>query len=126
VSPGVILDAGALIALERNERRVIALLARAQERGAGIAIPAPVLAQVIRRPAGQVRLMRLLRQPATATIALDRVEATRVGVLLADSGTSDLADAHVVVCARRLRRPVVTSDLDDLRRLDPAIELVPV
>jgi predicted nucleic acid-binding protein len=40
------------------------------------------------------------------------------------SGTSDVADAHVVMCARRAGQRVVTSDADDLRRLDPGIELV--
>lgn len=41
-----------------------------------------------------------------------------------DSGTSDGTDAHVVVCARRAGQPVVTSDPDDLRRLDATLELV--
>jgi predicted nucleic acid-binding protein len=45
---------------------------------------------------------------------------------LAASGTRDIVDAHVVVCARRSRQPIVTSDPDDLRRLDPAAVLVPI
>ena len=59
-------------------------------------------------------------------VALDALEATRVGVLLAASRTTDLADAHVVLCARRYGEPIVTSDPDDLRRLDPKAELVPL
>jgi hypothetical protein len=52
------------------------------------------------------------------------VDATSVGRLLAASGTADLADAHVVICARRSGQPVVTSDPADLGALDPAIRLI--
>jgi predicted nucleic acid-binding protein len=121
---GVTLDAGGLIALDRNDRRVVALLARAREVGAHITIPATALAQAVRRPDRQVRLSRLIRQPTTAVVALDRVDATNVGRLLAASGTSDVVDAHVVVCARRTDQQVVTSDPGDLRRLDPDIKVV--
>jgi aryl carrier-like protein len=65
--PGVTLDAGGMIALDRNDRRVVALLARARETGARVTIPATALAQAIRRPDRQVRLARLVRQPTTWT-----------------------------------------------------------
>jgi hypothetical protein len=122
--PGVTLDAGGLIALDRNDRRMVVLLARAHETGAQVTVPAPALAQAIRRPERQVRLSRLIRQPGTDVIALDRVDATHVGRLLAASGTSDIADAHVVICARRVGQPVVTSDPSDLRQLDPDLRLI--
>jgi predicted nucleic acid-binding protein len=121
---GVTLDAGALIALDRDDRRVVVLLARARETGAGVTVPASALAQAIRRPERQVRLSRLLRQPTTLVAALNRVDATSVGRLLAASGTADIADAHVVICARRAGQPVVTSDPADLRELDPALALI--
>jgi hypothetical protein len=121
---GVTLDAGGLIALDRNDRRVVALLARAREVGAHVTVPATALAQAVRRPQRQIRLSRLIRQPTTAVVALDRVDATNVGRLLAASGTTDVIDAHVVVCARRTGQQVVTSDPDDLRHLDPDIEVV--
>ena len=122
--PGVTLDAGGLIALDRDDRRVVVLLARARETSARVTVPASALAQAIRRPERQVRLSRLIRQPGTDVIALDRVDATHVGRLLAASGTSDIADAHVVICARRAGQPVVTSDPSDLRQLDPALRLI--
>lgn len=126
MTPGVVLDAGGLIALDRNDRRVIALLARAAETRARVTIPATALAQAIRRPERQVRLVRLARQPTSDVVPLDRVEATSVGRLLAASGTADVIDAHVVVCARRTGQSVVTSDPDDLRRLHPTVEMVPI
>jgi hypothetical protein len=122
--PGVTLDAGALIALDRDDRRVVVLLARARETGARITVPATALAQAVRRPDRQVRLARLIRQPTTDVIALDRVDATNVGRLLAASGTADIADAHVAICARRSNQQVVTSDPGDLRALDSALRLV--
>jgi predicted nucleic acid-binding protein len=122
--PGVTLDAGALIALDRHDRRVVVLLARATETGARVTVPASALAEAIRRPDRQARLSRLIRQPTTEVIDLDRVDATSIGRLLAASGTSDIADAHVVICARRSDQPVVTSDPGDLRKLDPSLRLI--
>lgn len=124
--PGVTLDAGALIALERDDRRILVLLARARETGARVTVPATALAQVVRAPARQARLARLVRQPTTDVVPLGRVDATNVGRLLAGSGTSDIVDAHVVVCARRADQYVATSDAGDLRALDPDLRVVPV
>jgi predicted nucleic acid-binding protein len=87
-------------------------------------VPATVLAQVVRRPERQVRLVRLARAPTTDIVALDRVDATHVGRLIAASGTADIVDAHVVICANRAGQRVVTSDADDLARLDPRLQLI--
>jgi predicted nucleic acid-binding protein len=124
--PGVTLDAGGLIALDRDDRRIVVLLARARETAARVTVPTTALAQAIRRPERQVRLARLVRQPTTDVVSLDRVDATNVGRLLAASGTADIVDAHVVVCARRSRQHVVSSDPDDLRRLDPDLPIISI
>lgn len=123
---GITLDAGGLIALDRNDRRVIALLVRADQTGARITIPAPALAQAIRNPARQARLSRLIRQPTSDVIELDRVDAVSVGRLLAASGTSDVVDAHVVICAKRAQQSAVTSDPNDLHKIDPKLALIVV
>lgn len=122
----VVLDAGPLIQLDRNDRRVVLLLARANETGDLVVVPGTALAQAVRDPSRQARLSRLLRQPRTVVVPLGRPDATQVGRLLATSGTSDIADAHVVVCARRAKSRVVTTDPEDLRMLDPTLDLVPV
>ena len=123
---GVTLDTGGLIALDRGDRRVLALLARAAERRMRVTIPATALAQAMRSPARQARLARLIRQASTDLVALDGPDATATGLLLARSRTSDIVDAHVVICARRAEQAVVTSDANDLRRIDPGLQLVAV
>ena len=123
---GITLDAGGLIALDRNDRRVLSLIVRARETGQRVTIPATALAQAIRAPARQARLTRLIRQPGTDLLALDGFDATAVGLLLARTGTADIVDAHVVVCARRAGQAVVTSDEGDIRRLAPELRVVSV
>jgi hypothetical protein len=123
---GITMDAGGLIAVDRNDRRVVVLLARARETGSRVTVPASALAQAVRQPERQARLARLLRQPTTDVVPLDRVDASNVGRLLAASGTSDVVDAHVVICARRARQQAVTSDPDDLRALDPTLRVVTI
>ena len=121
---GIVFDAGGLIALERNDRRVFSILDTALEDGDGIIVPATALAQVIRNPARQVRLWRMIQFDKTEVIPLDGSQAQAVGALLARTSTSDITDAHVVVCAQTAGYAIITSDPLDLRRLDPALRLI--
>jgi predicted nucleic acid-binding protein len=121
---GFTLDAGAIIALGHGDRRMLGLLAESERRGARIVVPATALAQAVRNPAKQARLMRLLGHPLTELRALTRQDAVSVGVLLAASHTRDIADAHVIVCAIASGQPIVTSDPVDLRKLSAGVELV--
>ena len=124
MTSGFTFDAGALIALDRDDRRVLALVQRATERAETITVPATALAQVVRNLGRQARLSRLLRQPTTRLRPLDRPDAVATGALLARTATADIADAHVVVCARRAGQTVVTTDPHDLRRLDPTLTVL--
>jgi predicted nucleic acid-binding protein len=123
---GVTFDAGGLTALEHNHRRVLALLAMAIEGGDEIVVPATALAQVIRNPARQVRLWRLIQRDRTEVVPLDYAHAQAVGALLSRTGTADIADAHVVICARKAGHAVITSDPTDLRRLHPGLRVIAV
>lgn len=114
----LVLDAGALIALERADERLTSLLRRRGDRE--LVVPATVVAQVV-RSARQAVVLRLLAK--ARVVPLDDEDARRVGLLLGASGTTDVVDAHVAVVARRLSAPVVTSDPDDLHRLDPRLVL---
>jgi hypothetical protein len=121
---GLTLDAGALIAFERNDRQVTALIKRARERGEKLAAPAGVVGQVWRDGRRQVRLARLLGSEAVEIVALDDLGARTAGQLCGRAGTSDVIDATVVLCARTRGRRVLTSDPDDLRALEPQIALI--
>jgi predicted nucleic acid-binding protein len=48
------------------------------------------------------------------------------GAAIPPRDCGDIVDAHVVLCARRSGQQIVTSDRDDLQRLDPAVKLVVV
>lgn len=121
---GFTLDTGALIALERRDGRMLALLKPALDQpDATLHIPAGVLAQSFRDGARQVRLMRLLGMAQTKIVALDARAAFAAGLLLGKRMCSDAVDASVVVCARVNQQSIVTSDPDDLHRLDPNLRL---
>jgi hypothetical protein len=122
---GITLDAGGLIAIDRDNRDVLALVSRATQRGFRITVPATALAQAIRNPSRQARLSRLIRDPRTDVIPLDATDATAVGLLIARGATSDIVDAHVVICARRAKQPIITSEAGDLQRIDPTLRLIP-
>lgn len=123
---GLTLDAGALIAFERSERAVVAIVARAWERGIGLAVPAGVVGQVWRDGARQARLARLLGSDLVEIEPLDDALARAAGQLCGVAGASDVIDASVVLCARARGHGVLTSDPNDLRRLDKALRLVAV
>jgi hypothetical protein len=123
---GITLDASALISFDRNDRRVVALLARALEQRLSIAVPAGVVGQAWRDGRRQARLARLLGSDAVTVEPLDDTSARAAGQLCGVTRTSDVIDASVVLCARRRGHAVMTSDASDLRRLDPKLRLVAI
>jgi predicted nucleic acid-binding protein len=124
--PGLTLDAGALIAFERNDRRVVALLARAVARDYELVVPAGVVGQVWRDGRRQARLARLLATDEVEVESLHDARAREAGQLCGARKTSDVTDASVVLCAREHGHAVVTSDPEDLERLDPKLALIVV
>jgi len=117
---GLVLDAGALIALDRGDKRMIALLHRALAQGRAFRVPAGVVGQAWRDGRVQVTLARFLRSEEVEIIPLDEQLARSCGELCGASNSRDVIDASVVIIARERRDPIVTSDPNDLRRLDPA------
>lgn len=122
----IVLDTGALIALERRARSIAWRLTEARRLRIDVLIPAGCLAQTVRDPRGQVLLVRLLRQSSTSVIGFDEADGWAVGMMLARSGTADVVDAHAALVAERFGAPVVTSDPDDLRALDPTLDIVAI
>lgn len=121
-----VLDAGALVAIERRNQKVAALIQTASRHRIEMILPSAVLAQVWRDGARQSLLARTLRNPIMAEAPLNHGDAKRVGELLRTSGTTDVVDAHVAILARQLRAPVVTSGPDDIAKLDPELQVIRV
>lgn len=124
MSHGLTLDASALIAFERNDRSVVAIIARAQLHGVRLAAPAGVVGQAWRDGSRQVRLARLLGSDLVEVVPLDDERARAAGQLCGVAGTRDVVDASVVLCAREHGHGVLTSDIDDLKRLDSSLRFV--
>jgi predicted nucleic acid-binding protein len=122
----VTLDAGALIAFERGDQRIRALVQEARATGASLGVPAAVLAQVWRDGARQARLAALAGSRTVEVVVLDTVAAKAVGRLCGLTGTADVVDASVVLAARTRSDRVVTSDPADLAAIDPGLELLVV
>jgi hypothetical protein len=113
----LVLDAGAFVAIDRDDRSMIARLRVAQERGIELRTNAMVVAQVWRDRQGQANLARLLR--AVDVRAIEHRDGRQAGVLLGLAGTADPVDACVVLLAGPGDR-ILTSDPDDLARLAAA------
>lgn len=123
---GAVLDTGALVAFERADRRILAIVARALEHGDNLFVPAGVVAQAWRDGSRQTRLARLLGSSLCEVVELDDHRARAAGQLCGVSGTVDIVDSSIVVAARERGVRVITSDSRDLRLLDPHIDLVAI
>ncbi len=122
----LVLDTGALIAVERADRLTLAVLEAARRQQRNLVVPAGVVAQAWRGGLGQARLARFLRARGVLVEALTETGARAAGVVcgLFLSGTADVIDASVVVVARRRDAIVLSSDRGDLEALDPEIVVV--
>ena len=109
-----VLDAGALVAVDRRDRSVGAQLRVLQQRGTPLRASAAVVGQVWRDGRKQANLARVLS--GVGIEGLDKDDGKRIGELLARTGSADVVDAHVAL----LTAPgdvVLTSDPDDVRAL---------
>ena len=113
----VVLDAGALIQLQRGDDHTRALLDQATRRNYPVVIPPPVIAQVHRGDHDHAGLDRIFKM-AKRLVPTSEEIARRAGELLGRAGLSDAVDA--IVAAEALDNApsmIVTSDPDDLTRL---------
>jgi hypothetical protein len=124
----LILDAGAFIALGRDDRAMWRRLKAARRTGQLPVTHGGVVGQVWR--GGGARQALLARALDGIDVrALDEQLGRRSGALLARTGTSDVIDAALVLLAEDTDH-IATSDLSDLRVLaeaaDRHVELIPV
>ena len=120
----LVLDAGALIAVDRDDRGTAAVIEAARQEHRVVVVPAGVVGQVWRGGGRGARLARLLNARGVVVEPLTDTGARAAGVLCGATGTSDVVDASVVLAARRHRATVISSDRADLQVLDPRIPVV--
>lgn len=115
----LVLDAGALIALDRNDRSVWAMLRVAADGGDTVHVPVGAIAQAWRDGRRQVRLVRALGH--CQEVSFDGRLARAAGLLCGQASTSDVIDASVALTAAGAKRrgdvAVLTSDPADLGHL---------
>lgn len=125
--PALILDAGGLIAAERDDRELHAKLRVAELNGLELRSNGAMVAETWREHGGrQARLARLLK--AIDVLAVDEALGRRAGALLGKARTDDPIDATVVAIATAGDR-ILTSDVHDITRLVAAsrraVQVVP-
>ena len=111
---GLVLDTGAMIAFEKGDRQVAALIEATRRRRDRVLTSSGCVAQAWRDGARQVLLARLLAGVAEEPLEPGRSRA--VGELCAAAGTTDIVDAHVALLASD-HDTVVTSDPGDITML---------
>jgi hypothetical protein len=111
----LVLDAGALVAVDRGDRAMLARLRAAERHGLGLRTSSIVLAQVWRDDRGRQAVLAALLKAAEIR-EVDESAGRAAGVLLGRAGTSDPIDATVVLLADAGDR-IVTDDPGDLKRL---------
>ncbi|HVL50408.1 MAG TPA: PIN domain nuclease [Actinomycetota bacterium] len=112
---GLILDAGAFVAVERGDREIAALVKRERLAGRSPTTHGGVVGQVWRGGAGrQAMVARLLA--GMEVRSLDADLGKRAGVLLGLSGGADVVDA-ALVCLAVDGDEILTSDPEDLVEL---------
>jgi hypothetical protein len=109
-----VLDAGALVAIDRLDRTVEHMLRVLQREGIPLSTSAAVVAQVWRDGAKQANLARILA--GCDVSSLRPADGRRAGELLGRVERSDVVDAHVALLVEDGDR-VMTSDPSDLERL---------
>jgi hypothetical protein len=128
---GLVLDAGALIGIERNSGPARTALGHFHATRRRVVVPTPVLAQVWRDGRQQARLARYMRvgpdgNGGPEVLPMDGWIARRAGELCGLTGTADVVDAAVVVIARSQGLAVLTGDPKDLLRLDPRLPVITI
>jgi hypothetical protein len=119
---GVVLDAGAFIALERRNRVMAHLAHRFADERTPLVTSAGVVAQVWRGGGhAQVPVAFLLRR--TTVVDLTHAAAKVLGRMLGATRTRDPIDAHIVLLARERGWPVLSSDPEDLSAIDPGLTI---
>ncbi len=116
---GVTYDTGALIAADRNDRRMWALHAGFLALEVSPTVPTPVLAEAWRGGPCHASLARLLALCETEVLSDEQARA--VGLLAGKSGHDDFVDVTVVEGAIRRHDGIVTSNHSHILKITDAV-----
>ena len=119
-----VLDAGALIALDRGDRDLLSTLQTAFENGDEVQAPAGTIGQPWRQPNRHALLSRTLKR--CDEVPLDGSIARSSGQLCGQTGTADVTDASVAIAVADSSHHdneviLLTSDPRDMRTLLSAL-----
>ena len=122
---GLTLDSGALIAFERADRKMVAHLKEAEQRGCELTVSTAVVAEVWRGGRRSARMGALLG--ACVIEPVDDELARSAGEALAMVRGGGVVDAIVMASAARRADRVLTTDADDMARLQarfPSVRVI--
>lgn len=124
----VVLDAGAFVAIERDDRQMVAIIKRERLAGRSPVTHGGVVGQVWRGGHGRQAILARLIEGVDVR-PLDDALGRRAGVLLGRASASDVIDAAIVLLATD-GDEIYTSDPSDLRTLAASagvhVDLIPI
>jgi hypothetical protein len=128
---GFVLDAGALIALERRSLFMLEILDAALHGKAEVVLPRTVIAQVWRGTPKQANVARLvsagIRRGGPVIIdELTPERAREIGIRIGQVHHPDIVYVHVALAAAERGHAVLTSDDGDIAKVDADLVLIHV
>lgn len=128
---GYTFDAGAFIALERRSRFMIGILEDALQGAAEVVMPRTVIAQIWRGMPKQAHVSRLISAGLRhgGQVVIDELTAERareIGIAIGRTSRADIVDVHVALVAGERGNAVLTSDDNDIRRVDRSLVIIHV
>jgi rRNA-processing protein FCF1 len=112
----IVIDSGAFVAAERDDRLLATIIKAAMEENVSIVIPTAVIAEIWRTP--PVDRAARFRNVASDLADLDVASADAIGALNGKAGASRIADGHVALLADAHKPSIViTSDETVIVRL---------
>lgn len=127
----LVFDAGALIALERGSQRMLAILDQVSKGRDQVILPRTVIAQVWRGTPRQANIARLvnLALRADSPVIIDELtedRAKEIGIAIGETSHPDIVDVHVAMAASERGHGVLTSDDDDIAKVDSDLVIIHV
>lgn len=127
----LVLDSGALIALERGSRQMLAILDQASKGADQVVLPRSVIAQVWRGTPRQANIARLVNLAVRddGSVLIDELTEDRakaIGITIGETSHSDIVDVHVALAASERGYGVLTSDDDDIAKVDRGLVIIHV